>query len=182
MLIYVDEYIKSDLYRYYEDTSIKTLFKGLIRNRSFREMYKVRLCQNGRRGWRSFGRLWLKLLPNRNVQISPLTKLGYGLYIAHGGPVIVNETATIGNNCNLSQFCTIGVNNGRAAVIGDNVYIGPNVCVVEDVTIGNNVTVGAGSVVTKNIPDNATIAGNYAKVLNYANPGRYVKSRWNNVV
>lgn len=142
MLIYVDEYIKSDLYRYYEDTSIKTLFKGLIRNRSFREMYKVRLCQNGRRGWRSFGRLWLKLLPNRNVQISPLTKLGYGLYIAHGGPVIVNETATI----------------------------------------GNNVTVGAGSVVTKNIPDNATIAGNYAKVLNYANPGRYVKSRWNNVV
>lgn len=48
MLIYVDEYIKSDLYRYYEDISMKTLFKGLIRNRSFREMYKIRLCQNSR--------------------------------------------------------------------------------------------------------------------------------------
>lgn len=64
------------------------------------------------------------------------------------------------------------------AVIGDNVYIGPNVCVVEDVCIGNNVTIGAGSVVTKNIPENATAAGNYAKVLNYNNPGRYIGNSW----
>lgn len=63
-------------------------------------------------------------------------------------------------------------------MIGDNVYIGPNTCIVENVTIGNNVTIGAGSVVTKDIPDNATAAGNYAKVLNFNNPGRYVGNRW----
>jgi serine O-acetyltransferase len=40
------------------------------------------------------------------------------------------------------------------------------------------VTIGAGSVVTKNIPDNATAAGNYARVLNYRDPGRYVNRRW----
>lgn len=88
------------------------------------------------------------------------TKIGYGLYIAHGGPVVINENAIIGSNCNLSQFVTIGANNGKAAVIG------------------NNVTIGAGSVVTKDIPDNATVAGNYAKVLNHNNPGRYIKNRW----
>lgn len=49
---------------------------------------------------------------------------------------------------------------------------------VEAVCIGNNVTIGAGSVVTKNIPDNATAAGNYAKVLNYNNPGRYIGNPW----
>lgn len=76
------------------------------------------------------------------------------------------------------QFTTIGSNNNHTAVIGDNVYIGFNVCVVEDVHIGNNVTIGAGSVVTKDIPDNATAAGNYAKVLNYNNPGRFVTRRW----
>lgn len=63
-------------------------------------------------------------------------------------------------------------------MIGDNVYIGPSSCIVEDVAIGNNVTIGAGSIVTKNIPDNATAAGNYAKVLNFNNPGRYIQNPW----
>lgn len=92
--------------------------------------------------------------------------------------MVINETATIGNNCNLSQFTTIGSNHDHAATIGDNVYIGPNVCIVEDVVIGSNATIGAGSVVTKDIPENATAAGNYAKVLNYRDPGRYIKNRW----
>ena len=39
--------------------------------------------------------------------------------------------------------------------------------------IGNNVTIGAGSVATKDISNNATAVGNYAKVINYNNPGRY---------
>lgn len=93
-------------------------------------------------------------------------------------PVVVNPTAVIGNNVNLSQFTTIGSNRGKAATIGDNVYIGSNVCIVEDVKIGNNVTIGAGSVVTKSIPDNATAVGNYAKIINYTNAGRYVNNRW----
>ena len=80
---------------------------------------------------------------------------------------------------NLSQFTTIGANKGReAAEIGDNVYIGPNVCIIENVKIGDNVTIGAGSVVTKDIPENATAAGNYAKVLNTNNPGLLVNNRW----
>ena len=78
----------------------------------------------------------------------------------------------------MSQFTTIGANDEQAAVIGDNVYIAPNCCLVENVIIGNNVTIGAGSVVTKNIPENATAVGNYAKVINYNNPGRYIKNAW----
>ena len=112
------------------------------------------------------------------IQIPYTCKIGYGLYIGHGGPVIVNPTAVIGDNCNLSQFTTIGSNEGNAAIIGNNVYVDPNVCIVENVHIGNNVTIGAGSVVTKNIPDNATIAGNYARVLNFNNPGRYIGNRF----
>ena len=102
---------------------------------------------------------------HQQIQILRKTKIGYGLYIGHGGPVVVNPSTVIGNNCNLSQFVTIGSNEGKAAVIGDNVYIGPNTCIVEDVSIGDNATIGAGSVVTKDIPSNATAAGNYAKVL-----------------
>ena len=100
------------------------------------------------------------------------------MYIGHNGPIRISPTAVIGNNVNLSQFTTVGSNKAHAATIGDNVYIGPNVCVVENVKIGNNATIGAGSVVTKDIPENATAVGNYAKVINYNNPGQFIKNRW----
>lgn len=65
-------------------------------------------------------------------RIPKSVKIGYGLYIGHGGPVIINPTAVIGNNVNLSQFTTIGSNEGKAAIIGDNVYIGPQVVLLQN--------------------------------------------------
>ena len=49
--------------------------------------------------------------------------------------------------------------------IGDNVWIGGSVTILPGVTIGNNVTIGAGSVVTKDIPDNTVAAGNPCRVI-----------------
>jgi len=46
----------------------------------------------------------------------------------------------------------------KGAVIGSNVTLFP-------VTIGENAVVGAGSVVTKDIPDNCTVVGNPAKII-----------------
>lgn len=174
----MNDYVKSDLMRYYGKFDYFTFFKAFFKNRTFRFQYVFRLCQ-GRGITKLLGLVMWKLnRTKRNIQIPRQTTVGYGLYIGHGGPIIVNPTAIIGDNCNLSQFTTIGSNQGKAAIIGDNTYIGPNVCIVEDVIIGSNVTIGAGSVVTRNIPDNATAVGNYAKVINYTNPGRFIKNRW----
>ena len=174
----MNEYVKSDLFRYYGKADFLTFVKGYLLNRTFRFQYALRMCQTS-----GFSRLWGLFLwrlnrTKKQIQILRNTRIGYGLYIAHGGPVVVHPSTVIGNNCNLSQFTSIGSNEKHAATIGDNVYIGPNVCIVEDVKIGSNVTIGAGSVVTKDIPDNATAAGNYAKVLNYNDPGRYILNRW----
>lgn len=60
-----------------------------------------------------------------------------------------------------------GYEYGKPVTIGDNVWLGGNVVVVPGVTIGNNVVVGAGSVVTKDLPDNALAVGNPCRVLRF---------------
>jgi acetyltransferase-like isoleucine patch superfamily enzyme len=47
--------------------------------------------------------------------------------------------------------------------------IGSGTTVLSNVVIGENAVVGAGSVVTKDVPANAIVAGNPAKVLRYLN-------------
>lgn len=176
----VIKYIKSDVYRYTGNTSWGCLLKNYFRSDLIRFHVAFRMRQG--KGMIEFlGKvLWFFCRARKTIQLSPATKVGFGLYIGHGGPIVVNPTAVIGNNVNLSQFTTIGSNHNKAAEIGDYTYIGPNVCIVEDVKIGKNVTIGAGSVVTKDIPDNATAVGNYAKVINYNNPGHYTQNnRWN---
>lgn len=174
----IKDYIRSDLVRYYEKCNIFIFCCAYLRNSTFRFQVAFRLCHASGIAKIIGLLLWKLSKIRRTIQLPRETQVGYGLYIGHGGPIVINPTTIIGNNCNLSQFTTIGSNDGQAAIIGDNVYIGPNVCIIENVRIGNNVTIGAGSVVTKDIPDNATAVGNYAKVINYNNPGRYIKRRW----
>jgi acetyltransferase-like isoleucine patch superfamily enzyme len=51
----------------------------------------------------------------------------------------------------------------KETIIGDRVRIGSNSTILP-VKIGNNVIIGAGSVVTKDIPDNCVAYGNPAKI------------------
>lgn len=104
--------------------------------------------------------------------------IGPGFYIGHGVGVIINGKTRIGANCNVSQYLSIGTHSD-GAIIGNNVYIGPHVSIVGPVNIGNNVTIGAGTVVINDIPDNATVVGNPARIVNYNNPGRFVNNRYN---
>lgn len=112
------------------------------------------------------------------LYIPPGTKIGWGFYIGHGIAIVVNHTAVIGNNVDLSQCSTIGSNEGHAAWIGNNVYIGPNVSVVEDVHIGSNSIIGAGSVVTRSIVGNCTAVGVPCKAIGDNNHPEYVNNRW----
>jgi len=51
--------------------------------------------------------------------------------------------------------------------IGSNVWIGSGANILPGVTIGSGAIIGAASVVTKNVPHNAIVAGNPAKIIKY---------------
>lgn len=57
-------------------------------------------------------------------------------------------------------------NELKKVILGNNIWIGHNVTILPGIEIGSNSIIAAGSVVTKNFPDNSTIAGIPAKRIN----------------
>ncbi|MBQ9410916.1 MAG: sugar O-acetyltransferase [Bacteroidales bacterium] len=88
-------------------------------------------------------------------------------------PVTIGDDCFIGPNVSIYTAChstdPVERNSRREwaepVSIGHNVWIGGSVTILPGVSIGNNVTIGAGSVVTKDIPDNVVAAGNPCRVI-----------------
>jgi len=53
----------------------------------------------------------------------------------------------------------------KDTIIGNNVFIGCNCLILKGVHIGDNSVIGAGSVVTKDVPNNCIAAGNPATIV-----------------
>ena len=60
-----------------------------------------------------------------------------------------------------------GFSEEKEVIIGDDVWIGSDVTILPGVKIGNHSIIGACSVVTKDVPEYAIVAGNPAKVKKY---------------
>ena len=58
-----------------------------------------------------------------------------------------------------------GNSTAKDVVIGNHVWLGENSIILKGVTIGDGSIVAAGSVVTKDVPERAIVAGNPAKVI-----------------
>jgi serine O-acetyltransferase len=93
----------------------------------------------------------------------PPNVFGPGLCLIHRGPVIVHESARVGENCTVRHCVTIGQGigiPGKAPQIGNNVFIGPGAVIIGDITIADDIAIGANSVVNQSFLENGiTIAG-----------------------
>ncbi len=82
---------------------------------------------------------------------------------------LLNKKSKYGHGCIIRSNCEVGpmATISAYADIGEESLIGINSLILPNVKIGRNVTVSAGSVITKNIPDNAVVAGNPAVIRFY---------------
>ena len=102
------------------------------------------------------------------ISIPASAKIGKGFYIGHFGNIILHSDVTMGENCSIGPGVLIGtrgLGNQGAPQIGNNVYIGVGAKVLGNIKIGNNVKIGANAVVINDIPDNATVVGIPARVI-----------------
>jgi acetyltransferase-like isoleucine patch superfamily enzyme len=114
---------------------------------------------------------------------------------AHEGQVSIGAKSVLGQECTISAYQHISIGREcivadrammidfdhgvveverpireqgiykRDVQVGHNVWIGYGACILRGVTVGNNCVIGTNSVVTKDVPDNAVVAGLPARVI-----------------
>ena len=108
-----------------------------------------------------------------NIEVGENFFANYNLVILDVGKVRIGDNAQIAPNVSIytaghpihPDSRNSGYEYGIEITIGDNVWIGGNACIMPGVTIGSNVVIGAGSVVTKDLPDNVIAAGNPCRII-----------------
>jgi len=123
-----------------------------------------------------------------NCSIGPYARLREGSTIEDGAKVgnfVETKKTTLGKGAKANHFtylgdadvgegtnigagtitCNYDGTNKHKTTIGDNSFIGTNTSLVAPVEIGTNAYVGAGSVITKDVPDNALAVGRGKQVI-----------------
>lgn len=103
------------------------------------------------------------------IDIHPGAKIGRNFFIDHGF-VVIGETAEIGDNVTMYQGSTLGGTNPtnglggkRHPTIGDDVIVSLGAAILGPIMVGDGARIGANAVVTKDVPEGATMVGIPAK-------------------
>lgn len=99
------------------------------------------------------------------IDIHPGAEIGRHFFIDHGF-VVIGETAVIGDDVTIYQQVTLGGTNPangesgkRHPTISDGVIIGSGAQVLGPIIVGARARIGANAVVTKDVPEGATMVG-----------------------
>ncbi|MFT5705895.1 MAG: acetyltransferase-like isoleucine patch superfamily enzyme [Oceanospirillaceae bacterium] len=105
------------------------------------------------------------------------------VYVGPGVSMSCHERISIGDNTLIAGGVSIFDNNhkfidtetfisdqgfeSKPIEIGSDVWIGENSIITAGISIGNHSIIGAGSIVTKDVPEWAIVAGNPARIIRY---------------
>lgn len=100
---------------------------------------------------------------NGGAQFKTPPRLPHGL-----NGIIVSPYAKIGANVSIFHQVTIAddaKDYHNAPTIGNNVMIGAGAILIGKITIGDNSKIGAGAIVVEDVPDNAVVVGQKARII-----------------
>lgn len=161
ILLYIvnKQKIDADLAKYSADgTGVGAFIKVCTRQRVFRNLFYYRLGE-----YVSVFIKWM-LPPDPTLHIW-CPQIGPGAHFEHNYATYLNAES-IGSNFYCLQLVTLGNDaKMRRPTIGNDVKIFTGATIFGGIRIGNHVTIGAGSVVSKDVPDNCTVIGNPSYIV-----------------
>jgi acetyltransferase-like isoleucine patch superfamily enzyme len=138
-------------------------------------------------------RAWLSVIDaHAGRRHTPRLTIGDGCLFGHDFSIACVGEVTIGDEVQAADRVFIGdtshgYRDPHVAIrhqamldpepvrIGDGAFLGINSCILAGVTVGERAYVGAGAVVTRNVPANAVVVGNPARVLRHHDGTQWVE-------
>lgn len=177
-------YIKSDLYRYAGNTTIKSFIKHYIKSEGFKFSVWLRICYFLRKKYIlkyslfPFAVIMYKHYRSKYGYDIPYSiEIGPGLLLFHINGIVISAKR-IGKNATISHCTTIGMKIidgvSKFPEIGDNLYLAPGAKIVGGIKVGDNVAVGTNSVLINSVESNSIVLGIPGKVVSNKNKNEYI--------
>ena len=123
----------------------------------------------------------------------------------HEGEVSIGAKTVLGQDCTISAYQSVSIGREciladrvmlidfdhgvteverpirlqgiykRDVRVGNNVWMGYGSCILRGVSVGDNSVIGTSSVVTRDVPENAVVAGVPARVLRMRDAPRFMR-------
>jgi maltose O-acetyltransferase len=108
-----------------------------------------------------------------NIHLGDHVFLNFGCVLLDVAEIHIGKDTQIGPNVQIltadhprdPRVRETGVECGIPIRIGRNVWIGGGAIILPGVTVGDDAIIGAGAVVTRDVPEGATVAGNPARII-----------------
>ncbi len=155
------------------DPAARAMLTPFLAYKGFQALQAHRIAH---RLWQDGRGSFARLLQSRSsevfgVDIHPAVPVGRRVFIDHGTGLVVGETAVIGHDVSILQAVTLGGTGkdrgDRHPKVRNGVLLAAGAIVLGNIEIGRGATVGAGSVVLKDVPPCATVAGVPARIVGW---------------
>lgn len=119
-----------------------------------------------------------------HITIGDFCLLSPGVNIASARNIDIGDNCMLAAEVYISDCDWHGIYNrtrpfrcSQAVHLKSNVWVGFRSIIGKGVVVGENSIIAAGSVVTENVPDNAIVGGNPARIIKTINPTRRMLTR-----